>query len=95
MSTTVQVGVGPLGYVLVPAEPETVESESGADMTPQECKANFRARGESPGQWADKHGFERALIYRLLNGRAAGWRGKTHQAAVALGLKPDPAKSTV
>jgi gp16 family phage-associated protein len=64
-------------------------------MTPQEIKAAFRARGESPGRWADQNGFDRALIYRLLNGRAAGWRGKTHAAAVALGLKPDPAKAKV
>lgn len=60
-------------------------------MTPAEVKAKFRSRGEVPGQWADKHGFDRALVYKILNGRAAGWRGKSHEVAVALGIKPDPA----
>ena len=58
-------------------------------MTPQQIKEQFRARGESVGQWADQHGFPRDLVYRVLNGRSPGWRGKTHQVAVALGIKPN------
>ncbi|MDR0703049.1 MAG: DNA-binding protein [Azoarcus sp.] len=59
-------------------------------MTPQEIKDTFRARGETVRSWALKHGFDPACAYRLLNGRATGWRGKTHEVAVAIGLKPDP-----
>jgi gp16 family phage-associated protein len=65
----------------------------GDGMTPQQVKEQFRARGDCVGQWADRNGFDRALVYRILNGRAAGWRGKSHQVAVALGLKPDPSKA--
>ncbi len=61
-------------------------------MTPQQIKDQFRARGETVGQWADKNGFPRDLVYRVLNGRSPAWRGKCHQAAVALGLKPSPAQ---
>lgn len=62
-------------------------------MTPEQVKANFRARGECVGQWADQHGFDRSLVYRILNGRAVGLRGKSHQVSVALGIKPDPTKT--
>ena len=62
-------------------------------MTPQQIKTQFRARGESVGQWADRNGFPRDVVYRVLNGRSPAWRGQTHQVAVKLGLKPDPAKS--
>lgn len=64
-------------------------------MTPQEVKAAFRARGESAGEWADRHGFERAVVYRVLNGRTPCWRGAPHRVAVALGIKPEPPKSRV
>lgn len=59
-------------------------------MTPAQVKAQFTSRGQSIGKWADAHGFPRIVVYRLLNGRAAGLRGRHHEAAVALGLKPNP-----
>ena len=34
-----------------------------------------------------KHGYDRGLIYRILNGRAACWRGKSYEAAQKLGIK--------
>ena len=58
-------------------------------MTPQQIKDQFRARGETVGQWADKHGFPRDLVYRVLNGRSPALRGRCHQVAVALGIKPN------
>lgn len=58
-------------------------------MTPEQVKANFIARGESIGQWADKHGFPRPMVYRVLNGQSPAMRGKSHQIAVALGIKPN------
>ena len=62
------------------------------NKTPAQIKADFQARGVPVAEWADKHGYDRALVYRLLNGRAVGMRGKTHEVAVALGLKADPSK---
>lgn len=59
-------------------------------MTPQQIKEQFRARGESVGQWADANGFPRDIVYRVLNGRSPAWRGQTHKVAVALGLKANP-----
>lgn len=56
-------------------------------MTPKQIKTQFQERGECPGRWADQHGFDRGLIYRILNGRAACLRGKSYEAARALGLK--------
>lgn len=61
-------------------------------MTPLEVKQAFRARGQSVAEWADKHGFERAVVYKVLNGRTPCWRGKPHAIAVALGIKPEPTK---
>lgn len=61
-------------------------------MTPQQVKSAFHARGESLGDWADKNGFARDVVYRVINNRSACLRGQPHQVAVALGIKPDPAK---
>lgn len=63
-------------------------------MTPQQVKAQFIARGESIGKWADERNLPRNLVYRLLNGRSPGLRGRHHDAAVALGLKPNPNQPT-
>lgn len=64
-------------------------------MTPQQVKEQFRARGETAAQWADSNGFPRDVVYRVLNSRSACWRGKPHQVAVALGIKPDPIKARI
>jgi len=62
-------------------------------MTPQEVKKSFQDRGEATGDWADRNGFARETVYRVLNGRSACLRGEPHRVAVALGIKPDPAKN--
>lgn len=59
-------------------------------MTPQQRKQQFIAHGESIGAWADKHGFPRPDVYRVLNGRSPALRGTPHRIAVALGIKPTP-----
>ncbi len=64
-------------------------------MTPQEAKAAFRARGESVAEWAERNGFTREVVYRVINGRSACWRGEPHRVAIALGIKPDPVKFRV
>lgn len=58
-------------------------------MTPQQVKESFRKKGESVAAWADKHGYNRATVYRVLNGRTPCWRGEPHRVAVALGIKQE------
>lgn len=55
-----------------------------------ECRAKFFQEGISITEWATTHGFDRDDVYALLSGKSKGTRGKTHQIAVALGLKPAP-----
>ena len=62
-------------------------------MTPQQVKAKFQQQGVSIAQWAEKNDVDRDIVYRILNGRSVGLRGKTHEVAVKLGIKPAPSKS--
>lgn len=62
-------------------------------MTPEQIKAKFHAQGTPVSEWADKNGFRRSDVYRVLNGFSACKRGMQHEIAVKLGIKPDPAKS--
>jgi gp16 family phage-associated protein len=66
-------------------------------MTPQQVKANLRAQGLTITQWAEKNGYPRAAVYRVLNGVEKGTFGRSHNIAVDLGLKPrvDSPKSAV
>ncbi|MDR1351466.1 MAG: DNA-binding protein [Zoogloeaceae bacterium] len=59
-------------------------------MTPSEVRGKFNSRGETIRSWALRHHIDVGCAYRLLNGRSVGIRGKTHEVAVALGLKPNP-----
>lgn len=64
-------------------------------MTPSQRKQQFVDRGESVMDWARQHGFDRdmAAVYRVLNGQSPARRGKHHQIAVKLGLKPSHSKT--
>lgn len=53
-------------------------------------KLNFAQNGCAIGEWADARGYNRALVYAVLNGRAVGLRGRSHEIAVALGIKGEP-----
>lgn len=55
------------------------------------CRAWFRAHGINVSAWAREHGFKRQVVVDLLHDRIKGFRGEAHRAAVALGLKADPA----
>lgn len=55
------------------------------------AKARLVAQGKTYAEWADEHGFSRRLVYEILAGRRACRWGKSHQVAVALGLKNQPA----
>ena len=63
-------------------------------MTPEQRKQQFIANGESIGQWADRHGFRRPDVYRVLNKTSPALRGIPHRIAVKLGIKPDPSKTS-
>lgn len=59
-------------------------------FTTQACervKRSLEQQGLSQADWARKNGFKYHEVVRLLNGFAKGRRGRSHQLAVALGLK--------
>lgn len=53
-------------------------------------RERFRASGVTMRSWAETRGFAPDLVYAVLNGRIHGVRGRAHDVAVALGLKPRP-----
>lgn len=71
----------PLPY---PQTPEiAVES-----LTPEQLKAKFEREGKTFSGWAEERGYTRQDVYRVVNGMVKAKRGKGHQIAVELGLKP-------
>ena len=50
----------------------------------------FRERGERISEWALTRGFNKHLVYSVLNGRTKGDCGQAHLIAVELGLKARP-----
>lgn len=57
--------------------------------TPAEAKLWLQNHGISVQAFAQTHHLDAATCYQVLDGRKKGLRGKAHQAAVALGIKPD------
>ena len=55
--------------------------------TIEQVKKEFRQSGETVSEWARKHGFQPQKVIALLNGNIKGHRGKSHEIAVALGIK--------
>lgn len=51
----------------------------------------FYDHGVCQSHWARHFGFDRFDVVGLLRGQLKGTRGRSHHAAIALGLKPDPA----
>ncbi len=56
-------------------------------LTPDQVRAQFRARGQSFKEWALEHGWDHKAVSRVLTGCEKGYRGRSHEIAVALGLK--------
>jgi gp16 family phage-associated protein len=56
----------------------------------EEIRLKFELRGQTISSWAAAHGFERDSVYAVLSGRVQGKHGKSHDIAVALGLKVNP-----
>lgn len=63
-------------------------------MTPNQVKKRFQDQGKSIAHWADQHGFARPQVYDVINGRSPCLRGKAHDIAVLLGIKPADGKNT-
>lgn len=58
-------------------------------LTPEQIKQSFRASGVTVTEWAEKHGYTRNAVYRVLNRIDKAHYGKAHEIAVALGMKSD------
>lgn len=55
--------------------------------TRKQVIAEFHAAGISIAEWSRKHGFDRSLVYSVLNGGRRALRGRSHDIAVSLGIK--------
>lgn len=56
-------------------------------MTPEQIKRHLRTQGITITAWAEKNGYPRTEVYRVLNGQSKAYYGRAHEIAVALGLK--------
>jgi gp16 family phage-associated protein len=54
----------------------------------EDVRRVFYESGTTVTDWARERGFDRGLVYSILNGRCLARRGASHRIAVALGLKP-------
>jgi gp16 family phage-associated protein len=55
--------------------------------TPEQIKSELINNGITVSQWSRDHDFNPREVSRVLNGQIKGHHGKSHQIAVALGLK--------
>lgn len=62
--------------------------------TPEQAHAWFVTHGICIADWCKEKGFSRFTVFDLLREKRKGKRGEAHRAAVALGLKADPAEAT-
>lgn len=72
--------------------PSALRGAVACDFSPHalaQAKARLTAQGMTYAQWADERGFNRRIVYEVLSGRRQCRWGKSHEIAVALGLK-DP-----
>lgn len=63
-------------------------------LTADQVRAQFKARGETIAAWAARHGYPRRDVYNVIAGVSKGWWGRTHEIAVALGMKLPVDEST-
>ncbi|MDC4605333.1 DNA-binding protein [Acinetobacter baumannii] len=66
----------------------TIKTPAQTIKTPAQVKAQFEKTGETVADWAIKHGYLPQDVYKVLNGQAKCKRGKGHNIAVQLGIKP-------
>lgn len=63
------------------------KTEAKRPLTPDEVKAEFRAKGMSFLRWSNINGYHVNRVYRILNGLDKCKYGKGHEIAVKLGIK--------
>lgn len=68
-------------------------AEGKALNTAEDVKDYFLSNGIAVNSWCRTNGHSRNVVKNLLNGRGTGARGKTHLAAIALGMKKAPQDS--
>lgn len=56
-------------------------------LTADQVREQFKARGETITAWAARHGYPRRDVYNVIAGVSKGWWGRTHEIAIALGMK--------
>lgn len=61
--------------------------------TRDQVREHFRQIGKPLSQWARENNFPPIAVYRVMGGIDKGNYGRSHDIAVALGLKPDPTKT--
>ncbi len=64
-----------------------VKTNQEVRMTTREVQQWFRSSGITIRQWAERNGFNPALVYTVVQGKRKCLRGQSHQIAVALGIK--------
>lgn len=62
-------------------------------LTRDQVRERRRQEGKPLSQWARENGFPPIAVYRVMAGIDKGNYGRSHDIAVALGLKPDPTKT--
>ncbi len=62
--------------------------------TPKESRDWFTKNGICISEWAKKLGLDLGAVTDLLREKSKGTRGKSHKAAIFLGLKKNPDTAT-
>ena len=58
-------------------------------ITPNDFRKQLIDQGITLKEWAEERGFNPEYCSRVLTGMVKGKRGKGHQIAVAMGIKPN------
>lgn len=61
--------------------------EKTGPMTQEQVLEDFARKGISVRKWALKHGLSPSVVHGLLKGKLTARIGKSHEAAVLLGIK--------
>lgn len=69
------------------ATPPAVDPRAGAKERRRAVKLHLSSLGLTISKWADRHGYARKTVYRVLSGDLHGHYGVTHNIAIRLGLK--------
>lgn len=63
--------------------------------TPEQVRQRFRSEGKPLSQWARENGYPPIAVYRVMGGIDKGNYGRSHEIAVKLGLKAEPASDLI